>query len=814
MRLGKRLPVGRPVAQAQATQSLSIVTLALQGAEPVYSTFDDPDTGRAFLHYTVTLAADQIARTPQGQVDRSATARNIAQQHYAGFSSLDAPGQARVVAYVQSLLPDNVTAGQKLAPMYTFIDVGQSRLSAVTQITDHSVRQIGADGQSLPSGAVQNHQVRQGDSLQSIAQLYFGSASYWYLIADANGLQGTESLAEGQVLSIPNSAITNSVNNASSFKVYNESEIIGSTSPEIRTHKKKKRWYQKLIQIVIVVIAVVAAVVTVGAGLAAVGALGANAGALLTLGANIAGAIAGTLGVTLGAVGVATIAVAGLAGAAIGAAANVLSQGLAIAVDLQDDFDWKAVGQAAAGGAASAAAAGLTAGWTKGAELGSFKNIATRVAVEAGKQQLTDGKISSVAGLIGAAIGGGAFKDWGTIGQAIGNNARTVTAGLSLLESKLRGQGDNAMLWVGLATSALFDSSAFKEGAGNDGQTGQASRSSAPSYYNNAGQLDWRAVAVQTVGAAVIAEQRGGDAARAYLGGALGEFAIQAGDRAYARYQANAAARQMREHYGQDGTGDVLSNHNGERLSLDNGWATTTQPGWDIHKQAAIDRALAQPGRGMSEEQIDSMRAPTAADRYAEVYGGEVSDAADKLKLGFDSSERLPVPKELADKVSRMRAINDSLLNLLSGNGTAVTERVPARASDAARGNSANAAARSAETLTTQLNRDSVIRETVTPMIDAASGYASPLEPIGELGNLIDAQFGGTSGQTPAALPVLGDSFGQAVGAVQFAGQAAVSTAQLVSDSLLQLGNSFTAGLNNDSPVIQDALTRPRRVSR
>ena len=61
-------------------------------------------------------------------------------------------------------------------------------------------------------------------------------------------------------LAIPNQVANsaNSANSAQTFKVYNESEIIGSTSPEIRTLAKKKKWYQTLIQILIIVILVIA----------------------------------------------------------------------------------------------------------------------------------------------------------------------------------------------------------------------------------------------------------------------------------------------------------------------------------------------------------------------------------------------------------------------------------------------------------------------------------------------------------------------------------------------------------------------------
>ena len=61
---------------------------------------------------------------------------------------------------------------------------------------------------------------------------------------------------EGTTLTIPN-VVANNVNNAQTYKVYNENDIIGSTSPEIITipkPKKKKSFFQKLVQVLIIVI--------------------------------------------------------------------------------------------------------------------------------------------------------------------------------------------------------------------------------------------------------------------------------------------------------------------------------------------------------------------------------------------------------------------------------------------------------------------------------------------------------------------------------------------------------------------------------
>jgi LysM domain len=361
-----------------------------------------------------------------------------------------------VVAYLEGQLnaqfptDAQLTAGAQLS-LYGYIQITDGSYKNPTQRTDYSLRQIG-DG--LAGGSVMTHTVRAGDTLQSLAQMYFGSSAYWYLIADANGLQGSEPLAEGRVLQIPNQ-IANSINNNNTFKVYNESEIIGSTSPEIRTVEKKKKWWQKLVMILIVVIMIVAAVVTAGAALALAGPAAAgmlaSLGTLGAIGAGLAGTVAAaTLGVAAAAVSLtAGIVIAAGIGAVVYAGASILTQGLAIAAKLQDGFDWHAVGKAAKTGAISGAAAAITAGYlpdssaaTAGNSSFSWTQAAVRVGVEAGVQLAENGKITSYAGLITAAIPGGAAY-------------KTATSfGLQILEARVRG-GDNGMTWAGIAGQAI-----------------------------------------------------------------------------------------------------------------------------------------------------------------------------------------------------------------------------------------------------------------------------------------------------------------------------------------------------------------------
>jgi YD repeat-containing protein len=276
---------GKPVAEASADHQLSLRKLTLQGGDPVL------DAEGQVVGWTLALQASDIVRRADGSVDRAATAHNIAARAYLGYDALSAAGKARVDQYVQGQLPSldsAIVAGARIS-VFGFIQLIDSIQQNVQVRTDYSVKQIGQDG--MPSGQVASYVVRLNDTLQTIASIYYGSPSYWYLIAGANGLSGNERLSEGTTLSIPN-VPANSVNNANTYKVYNEADIIGSTSPElvvIPKAPKKKKWYQKLVQVLIIIIVVVVAIWTAGIlgpilG-AALGAIGSAVGVAATIAA-------------------------------------------------------------------------------------------------------------------------------------------------------------------------------------------------------------------------------------------------------------------------------------------------------------------------------------------------------------------------------------------------------------------------------------------------------------------------------------------------------------------------------------------------
>lgn len=171
--------------------------------------------------------------------------------------------------------------------------------------------------------------VQSGDTLRTIAARVFGDASLWYIIAEENGLTDPDAaLEEGTLLRIPNQVLSLS-NTAYSFKPFDVSDAIGDTTPTQPTPKKKKKHGLGAILATIVII-IIAVVVT----------------------AYLGPVIGEAVGSALGSAGTTAYAVGYAAGYGVGAAVgNAASQGGAIALGVQDEFNWKAVAQAGITGA-------------------------------------------------------------------------------------------------------------------------------------------------------------------------------------------------------------------------------------------------------------------------------------------------------------------------------------------------------------------------------------------------------------------------------------------------------------------------------
>jgi hypothetical protein len=70
--------------------------------------------------------------------------------------------------------------------------------------------------------------------LRYIALKIWGDEGLWYVIADANGLNGTETLVAGTILSIPNKVV-NIHNKSSTFRVYDPNQVLGDLTPSAPT---------------------------------------------------------------------------------------------------------------------------------------------------------------------------------------------------------------------------------------------------------------------------------------------------------------------------------------------------------------------------------------------------------------------------------------------------------------------------------------------------------------------------------------------------------------------------------------------------
>ncbi|MDK2127092.1 LysM peptidoglycan-binding domain-containing protein, partial [Parachitinimonas caeni] len=107
-----------------------------------------------------------------------------------------------------------------------------------------------------------SYTVRQGDTLQGIAQGLWGDASLWTLLADANGLSGSETLSAGQILTVPNKVI-NMRHAADSFRPYDPAEAMGNLVPANVPVDPSSGCGAA--QIIMIVIAIIVTIYTAGA---------------------------------------------------------------------------------------------------------------------------------------------------------------------------------------------------------------------------------------------------------------------------------------------------------------------------------------------------------------------------------------------------------------------------------------------------------------------------------------------------------------------------------------------------------------------
>jgi hypothetical protein len=280
--------------------------------------------------------------------------------------------------------------------------------------------------------------VREGDTLRMLAQGLWGDASQWYRIADANGLSSLGPDAElsvGMQISLPNN-IGGLHNTSATYKPYEPGSVIGDTTPSLPAPPAKEAcggWGKVIMTIIAVVVAVVityftwnpeagitAGNIIVGIGAAVAGSVVSQVVGLATgiidefdwkavAIAAVSGAIGGGLGWTAPANSSwGTIAAYAAANAAV---SNAVTQGVLVAVGLQEKFDWNGVAAAAIGGAAGSAAGSALSGTNLGNSLGKVgtavvTGAASRVASSYAAARFSNDKISGKQLWMSAVEGG------------------------------------------------------------------------------------------------------------------------------------------------------------------------------------------------------------------------------------------------------------------------------------------------------------------------------------------------------------------------------------------------------------------------
>lgn len=302
-----------------------------------------------------------------------------------------------------------------------------------------------------PSSVSSTYTVRPNDTLSSIAQSVWGDAAMWYLLAEANGLSGSEVLVEGQVLVVPNK-VTNIHNNAKTFRPYNPGEAIGNVDPTVPNPPPppaKDKGCGAVGMALMIIVAVVVTVLTAGAGAAVMGFIGAT-GTTATIGAAAVSA-------------------------ALGAAA---SQAAGMVTGDVDKFSWKAVGQAAlsagvAAGVSSAisSAASSTgtassvsesAKWLGGRTLGATM---ARTAISSAVTQAIQGKWSWRE--VGAsAVSAGAGYQAGLALQSVGQGMQGAEAIKNALGSTVGAWASSQVMGYNSAETRARLSQAFISGLG------------------------------------------------------------------------------------------------------------------------------------------------------------------------------------------------------------------------------------------------------------------------------------------------------------------------------------------------------------
>ncbi|MCH2174056.1 LysM peptidoglycan-binding domain-containing protein [Myxococcota bacterium] len=143
-------------------------------------------------------------------------------------------------------------------------DPGWDTTASLT-LDSGSYSELKSPDSDFPSLSIQEHTVREGETLQSISGDYYGNPSLWFVLAEANGLRADQDLAVGNRLVVPNT-VENGRMSFDSHVIYDEDAIIGPKLPEVTPPSHACQAITALILGIIAVIASIAlTVLTAGA---------------------------------------------------------------------------------------------------------------------------------------------------------------------------------------------------------------------------------------------------------------------------------------------------------------------------------------------------------------------------------------------------------------------------------------------------------------------------------------------------------------------------------------------------------------------
>lgn len=329
-----------------------------------------------------------------------------------------------------------------------------------------------------PAASPGAYTVANGDTLQSIAHSAYGDSSLWYLVAQANGLQGNQDLRIGQTLAVPvNTATAN--NTGSVFSPYDPSRVVGDTSPNLPMPQAQDDGggCGGLGQIIMLVVAVVVAIYAPQVLSEVFSALGA------------------------GTPGFAQAALASAMG-------SVASQVVGNAIGAQDGFSWKSVALAALSGGIGEGLGGKGVLPDVGSKIGNAilqkavgSALSQGVAVMTGLQEHFSWRGVVVAGIsagvgvaIGDAIGQTEFGKTGLgkftgnfVGQAAGGLIANVVTGGQVSSRRILGDAFGNALGSSLASASSGGgnpASAYDYRNGSDVQSDNYALSASPQAWN------------------------------------------------------------------------------------------------------------------------------------------------------------------------------------------------------------------------------------------------------------------------------------------------------------------------------------------